>query len=56
MNDNCEHIWKPLSQTVKGLYVRVSDQVGDYRHEKVGEVVVATIYCEKCGEIKEKQF
>lgn len=52
----CEHIWKPLGQSVKEIRRRISDQVGNYETVKTGEIVVASIYCEKCGEIKQKEF
>jgi hypothetical protein len=53
---SCEHLWKPLGQTIKEISMRKSDQLGEYDTVKVGEIVVASIYCEKCGEIRKKEF
>jgi len=52
----CKHIWKPLGQSSKEIRRRISDQVGDYETVKIGEIVIASIYCEICGEIKKQEF
>lgn len=52
----CQHIWKPLGQSTKEIRQRKSDQAGDYETTKIGEIVIVSIYCEKCGEIKKQEF
>ena len=56
MDNKCKHIWKSLGQSSKEIRRRISDQVGNYETVKIGEIVIASIYCEICGEIKQQEF
>ncbi|MDD5531046.1 MAG: hypothetical protein PHX21_13595 [bacterium] len=54
--NKCEHEWLPLGQTVEDLYKRPTDQINDSRRIIYGQRTIASIYCKKCGEIKEKEL
>ncbi len=53
----CKHSWKPLGQSTKTHYRQERQRGGvGYFNTSTYDEVIASIYCEKCGEIKRKNL
>ena len=53
----CKHIWKPLGVVKRDIIREIVDGANDFRKiVKMGDEVIAVIYCEKCGAWKSRKF